>query len=66
MAKWRNGGYKESECSCNWCATQIQTDEDVACKACYETNESELAEVKKELEEAKEKIKELEQDLEDA
>ena len=64
MSKY--GGYRESECTCSWCGTEIDDGADIACKECYETNESELAEVKKELEEAKEEIETLKHNLEDA
>jgi len=56
-------GYRVSECECTWCNTDIEDGADVACETCYVTNETELAEIKRELKEAKKRIETLEGEL---
>lgn len=57
--------YTSSECSCDWCNGEIsqKRNDNLACSDCYETIESENADLKKEIGELEERIRELEMNL---
>ena len=48
--------YTQSSCTCDWCRGELGNGVDVACRRCYEERESEVADLKQEVEDLKWKM----------
>lgn len=57
--------YRESELRCDWCNGGMDNGDSVACKSCHEGLEQKVQDLEKELATAKERISELEHDLDE-